>query len=114
VDSNHEPSGSEPGASAELGYEGLNSVGCEEPQVGIEPTTVRLQGGCSAELSFKGMVILSSCAEARTFGPEAGFAGREARTAALRSAKGGGSWGNHGFPHVKVRGEGFEPPTSSL
>ena len=33
-----------------LGYEGV-----KEPQVGIEPTTVRLQGGCSAELSFKGL-----------------------------------------------------------
>ena len=27
----------------------------QEPQVGIEPTPVRLQGGCSAELSFKGV-----------------------------------------------------------
>ena len=33
-----------------LGYEGV-----KEPQVGIEPTTVRLQGGRSAELSFKGL-----------------------------------------------------------
>ena len=31
-----------------LGYEGI------EPRVGIEPTAFRLQGGCSAELSFKG------------------------------------------------------------
>ena len=34
-----------------LGYEGV-----KEPQVGIEPTTVRLQGGRSAELSFKGVI----------------------------------------------------------
>ena len=51
-----------------LGYEGV-----KEPQVGIEPTTVRLQGGCSAELSFKGQL--------------------------RRSA---------------IRGEGLEPPSSSL
>ena len=48
VDSNHDCSGSEPDASAMLGYEGI------EPRVGIEPTAFRLQGGCSAELSFKG------------------------------------------------------------
>jgi hypothetical protein len=50
VDSNHDWSGSEPDASARLGYEGG-----EEPQVGIEPTAFRLQGGCSAELSFEGV-----------------------------------------------------------
>jgi hypothetical protein len=50
VDSNHDWSGSEPDASARLGYEGV-----KEPQVGIEPTAFRLQGGCSAELSFKGI-----------------------------------------------------------
>ena len=52
MESNHEPPGSEPGASAWLGYEGLV---LQEPQVGIEPTPVRLQGGRSAELSFKGV-----------------------------------------------------------
>ncbi len=35
-----------------MGYEGV-----KEPQVGIEPTAFRLQGGCSAELSFKGTTI---------------------------------------------------------
>ena len=51
VDSNHDCSGSEPDTSAMLGYEGI------EPRVGIEPTAFRLQGGCSAELSFKGTTI---------------------------------------------------------
>ncbi len=33
--------------------------------------------------------------------PEAGFAGREAeREGAVRFPQGGGSWGNHGCPHV--------------
>jgi hypothetical protein len=34
--------------------------------------------------------------------PEAGFAGREATVgSAVRRAERGGSWGNHGFPHVQ-------------
>ena len=33
--------------------------------------------------------------------PEAGFAGREARDEVSGNcAEGGGSWGNHGFPHA--------------
>ena len=81
MDSNHEPPGSEPGASAVLGYEG---VCVSEPQVGIEPTTVRLQGGRSAELSFKGML------------PSDRRPGQ-----LVRRPEGGGSWGNHGFPHAE-------------
>ena len=40
--------------------------------------------------------------------PEAGFAGREAQCAySDRRGEGGGSWGNHWFPHVD--GQDYEP-----
>ena len=46
--------------------------------------------------------------------PEAGFAGREARHGgSVRCAEGGGSWGNHGFPHAQkgARGGNMVSPT---
>ena len=36
---------------------GLIAANCAEPVSGFEPLTVRLQGGCSAKLSYTGRLI---------------------------------------------------------
>ena len=53
-------------------------------------------------LAYRSHVV--SFAGGNASGPEAGFAGREAHSASgERDAEGGGSWGNHGFPHACYR-----------